>query len=483
MLDQVGRYRVKRRLGSGAFATVWLAEDDVLASSVAVKVLAENWSHQLDVRARFTQEAQIMRQADSDRLIRVLDIGELPDGRPYLVMTYAAGGTLADRLAAGPIPVEAAVRTAADIARGVAVLHDIGVIHRDLKPSNVLFTGPAPDGRVLIADLGLAKAIAHASGFTVIAGSPGYMAPEQAIPGGGLDVRSDVYAIGALVYHMLTGRPPTLATSVDAVPAAANAPVVRPSRLRRGIPARLDDVVLRALHPRPHRRWPSALALAEALESVVEACRVPGPGPAAGRRRRWPARVLAAAVTVVVAAATLAGSVAVPRTAPAWDRVNDVSHSISVAVPAAWAGQLRDAGWNPGAIRLPPGHAPGLLVGPDLDAWPDPTSEVPGVFAGLSSALRAGGPVPALPSHDRCVPQSERELVVGVLTARVRRWSRCGGAAISFSEALLTPKQGEYGIYLQIKQLGETDYTDEILRRLRLSSHPTPQADAGGLPG
>jgi serine/threonine protein kinase len=165
--DLIGRYRVRERLGSGAFATVWLATDEALDSLVAVKVLAENWADHADVRTRFTQEAQIMRRADSDRLVRVFDVGELPDGRPYLVMTYAAGGTLADLLAAGPLPVDVAVRTAADIARGVAVLHAAGVIHRDLKPSNILLRTAAHEAlhkapyeaehpHVLIADLGLA---------------------------------------------------------------------------------------------------------------------------------------------------------------------------------------------------------------------------------------------------------------------------------------------------------------------------------------
>src|SRR5258705_6662524 len=87
--DKIGRYRVVRHLGSGAFATVWLAEDDVLESPVAIKVLADNWAHQPDIRGRFTQEARIMRRADSNRVVRVLDIDELPDGRPDLVMTYA----------------------------------------------------------------------------------------------------------------------------------------------------------------------------------------------------------------------------------------------------------------------------------------------------------------------------------------------------------------------------------------------------------
>src|SRR5690349_24299936 len=118
----IGRYRIIERLGSGAFATVWLAEDDVLESKVAIKILAENWAHHLDVRARFEQEAQVLRRADSERLVRVHDYGEMPDGRPYQVMTYAAGGTLSDRLERGPMPMRTALRIAGDIAHAVSVL-------------------------------------------------------------------------------------------------------------------------------------------------------------------------------------------------------------------------------------------------------------------------------------------------------------------------------------------------------------------------
>ncbi|MEV4344890.1 serine/threonine-protein kinase, partial [Actinoplanes sp. NPDC049596] len=251
MPSKIGRYLVERRLGAGAFATVWLAEDEALESWVAIKVLADNWAHHPDVRARFEQEAQILRRADSERLVRVLDIGELDDGRPYLVMTYADGGTLADRLENGPLPVVTSLSIAADIARAVAVLHESGVLHRDLKPSNILFQAVHGDERVLVADLGLAKALAHASGFTVVAGTPGYMAPEQSRPGGGLDVRADVHAIGAMTYQMLTGRTPGKAGPV-------------PSKLRPGLPARVDRVVQRALETDPARRWPSAAALADA---------------------------------------------------------------------------------------------------------------------------------------------------------------------------------------------------------------------------
>ncbi|RKN31558.1 serine/threonine-protein kinase [Micromonospora musae] len=480
MPRQIGRYRVTSRLGFGAFATVWLAEDDALKSSVAIKVLADNWAHHADIRARFEQEARIMRRADSDRLVRVLDIGELPDGRPYLVMTYAAGGTLAERLGAGPMRIHPALRTAADIARSVAVLHGIGVLHRDLKPSNVLFDGE----RVLVADLGLAKAIAQASGFTVVAGTPGYMAPEQARPGGGLDVRADVYAIGALAYHMLTGRAPGVGE--HGAGSSGSGSALRPSKLRPGVPAHVDKVVLRALHRDPERRWPSASAFAEALDEAADRAPEPG-GPVrtkdsakAGRRIRSAGR-MAVAASALAAVLTLADSSGpVGSTAPGWVRVSDASGDLTIAVPAGWAQQLKDAGWDPARVRLPSGQAPGLLVGPDLAAWPDPASRVPGVFAGASRSLGSGQPAPALPAHADCTAHPARPVAIGDLTGWVRRWVGCGGTPISFSEVLLAPAHDGYGIYVQIKQVDRTDRTDWILESLRVRGSLAPQATGRG---
>ncbi|MWA06941.1 protein kinase [Actinomadura sp. LD22] len=268
----VGRYRIDRVLGSGAFASVWLGHDDALASQVAIKVLSGSLLDDLDVRNRFLEEARILRRADSERLVRVHDIGELPDGRPYFVMSYADRGTLADRMRERPLPVTEAVAMAEEIAYGVEVINTLGVIHRDLKPSNVLFQS-TPDGgeKLLIADLGLAKALAHASGaFTLPVGTPGYMSPEQARFGGGLDVRADVYGLGALTYHMLTGRAPG--------PAPVKSP---PSELREGLSPAFDQVVLRALEVEREKRWPTAEAFAEAL-STLRPTTAPGPGgPAA----------------------------------------------------------------------------------------------------------------------------------------------------------------------------------------------------------
>ncbi|MEV0131575.1 serine/threonine-protein kinase [Dactylosporangium sp. NPDC050688] len=438
--DKIGRYRVLRRIGSGAFATVWLGADDALDASVAIKVLADNWTYHADLRARFEEEGRIMRRADSPLLVRVLDVGELPDGRPYLVMPFAAGGSLAERLADGPLPVEEALLVAADIADAVAVLHEAGVLHRDLKPSNVLFQ-PAPGrDRVLVADLGLAKALATASGFTIAAGTPGYAAPEQARLGGGLDVRADVYGIGATLHHMLTGRPPV--------------PGERPAGKKP-----VGDIVRRALHPDPRKRFESAAELGAELRSAADSI-----GQVTRRRKVWRTATLVAAAAAVLAVS--AGSAAAGGPPPGWVRVRDAGGVLSIAVPPAWAGQLRDAGWDPAALRLPAGHAPGLVVTKDVVAWADPASVLPGVFAG---AFTTGGPQPVLPEHPApCVRRPDRTLAVAGGQALIRRWTACAGS-VSYSEVLFVARG--FGVYVQVKQVGAVDRTDEVLAGLRLSAY------------
>ncbi|MEV0614409.1 serine/threonine-protein kinase [Nonomuraea sp. NPDC050404] len=253
--SHAGRHRIEQLIGVGGFASVYLAHDEELRSSVAVKILADNWSRQPGVRERFLQEARLLRRADSHLLVQVFDIGELDDGRPYFVMTYADRGTLEERLRGGPLSLEETLGLMGEICQGVAVLHSIGVVHRDLKPSNVLFCSRPEGGeRVMVADLGIARSTDHLSGLTLPAGSPGYRAPEQLYFDGAPDARADVHGLGALTYHMLTGR-------VAAKPELR----VPPSELRPEVPAAVDAAVLRALHPDREERWPDAAAYAAAL--------------------------------------------------------------------------------------------------------------------------------------------------------------------------------------------------------------------------
>ncbi|HST66068.1 MAG TPA: serine/threonine-protein kinase [Mycobacteriales bacterium] len=468
--DRFGRYRVVRRIGSGAFATVWLARDEVLQAPVAVKVLADNWASRLDVRERFEEEARILRRADSDRVVRVHDIGELEDGRPYFVMTYADRGTLADRLRDGPIPVGEALRYGADIARGLAVLHQVGVIHRDVNPGNVLLrSGPDGTERVLIADLGLAKAAARGSGFTLTVGTPGYTAPEQARPGDTpLDRRADVYSIGAVLHHMLTG----VAPKQDEPPAP----------LPPEVPAVVADVVRQALAPLPGDRYPSAGALADALDAAaVRARSLPGAqvlpyqppdrednerifrpdpvqdtltlAPPPRRHRSWLVPLL---VVLVLAGAGTAAAVLVRERRPV--TVTTADGAIRLRVPPSWAAQERRTPWDLGPYGGGTGVA--LVVAPSVTGWADSTG--PGVFAG-----RADGVAPAAllarSLAASCPADPSRPLagsgLTGTLTRRV-----CGSTA--YVEAVLQPPDRSFSVYVQVKEAASGGTADSVIRSL-----------------
>ncbi|MFF8649557.1 serine/threonine-protein kinase [Streptomyces griseoluteus] len=454
--ERIGRYRLQQRLGSGAFATVWLAHDDELDALVAVKVLADNWSHRLDVRERFLSEARLLRRAGSSRVVQVYDIGELDDGRPYFVMEYADAGTLADLFADGPPPVSEALELTALAARGAAALHEAGIVHRDIKPTNLLLR-TAPDGgrRLLLADLGLAKSLAQASALTLAAGSAGYQPPEQAEPGAGVDERADVYSLGAVGYELLTGTVP-----------GPPGKVVPPSRLRPDLDPGAERVVLRALEPDRERRWASARAFADELDRLAAAPARPG-GSGAVRGRR-PVLAMAAALALVAA-----GSVAalfLHRSAGGADaaRVRDASGRIAVEVPAGWNRELRDAGWDPRALGLPGGKEPGLVVADDLSRWSDLGEPVNGVFVGVGEGDLAGR-VDAL-AHTGCRGADRHAFTGRGWRGTVRVWSGCAGGG-SVTESVLRPSDGAHGpqVYVQVRQHGDPDATDGILRSLRVT--------------
>ena len=319
--DRLGRLRRVDRLGAGGFATVWLYHDEELRSDVAVKALADNWAQRLDIRDRFLEEARILRRADSDHVVRVYDIGEAEE-TPYFVMTYADRGSLATFTDHDTrLPPETVVELIAQAGEGIRVLHDLGVIHRDIKPPNLLLRSSGETGvRVLVADLGVAKAALHASGLTQVVGTPAYMAPEQ---GGGLgvDKRADIHALAAVAYHLLTGRQVRTGGLSDL--AHATLPPA-PSTIA-DVPPELDAPLLKALAPNPAERFDDVTAFVEALRAAVP-CAVPErsrpleltqlqpPAPeAVVEERDGLAPWIAVALFVVVLLGTFAVSYAIAR--------------------------------------------------------------------------------------------------------------------------------------------------------------------------
>ncbi|MBL8930760.1 MAG: protein kinase [Kineosporiaceae bacterium] len=327
--EQIGRYRLDRLLGTGAFATVWLAHDPALDAPVAIKVLADNWAARADVRQRFADEARLLRRVESEHLVRVYDVGELPDGRPYLVMSHADRGCLADRLtdpgrALGPADV---VRIAEQVAAGLAVLHQHQVVHRDLSAANVLLVSTRDGGeRAVIADLGIAKDLGWASGLTQPAGTARYQPPEQRVYGGPVGPAADTYALGVLLGELLSAAGvepgPGLAPLLTA--AGADEPAARPS------PAELSAAVRRQLAP--------AAAVPEVTGPVSGQVSEPAPGAARdgvssrGRSRRPALAVLAlVGLLTVGGAATLAIRAARPGSV-----VVTPDRTVAIRLPGIW---------------------------------------------------------------------------------------------------------------------------------------------------
>lgn len=262
-IQNAGRHDIVERLGSGNFATVYEAVDPALDSSVAVKILADHHASDPDTRERFIREGRLLRKVASDRVVAVHDIGELSDGRPYLIMELATGGTLRDAMARREaVDRQDIRRVIAELTDCMKALHGAGLVHRDLKPSNVLIRGRrtdddhflSPDQQLVLGDFGLAREAA-ASSLTVAAGSDGYMAPEQRAADGVPDERADLFSASAIVYELLAGRPPR--QIVTSTPLTA-------SELG-GLPETARGALLKALDPDPDRRFENAAAWGAAL--------------------------------------------------------------------------------------------------------------------------------------------------------------------------------------------------------------------------
>jgi serine/threonine-protein kinase len=263
-----GRYRLMELLGQGGMATIYRANDRQLGRDVAVKVLRPEYGDDPDFLGRFRQEAQAAASLNHPNVVAVYDYGDDPAG-PYIVMELVEGEDLASLVRRnGPLAPRQAARLGAQIARGLAAAHERGIVHRDVKTGNVLLT---PDGRAKVVDFGIARAIAEAQltlpGTTL--GSVHYFSPEQA-RGETATSSSDVYSLGVVIYELLTGRRPWEGDSAAAVAMARlSGPIPAPSDVRPGVPPALDAIVWRALARDPAERFPSAAAMADALDGVL----------------------------------------------------------------------------------------------------------------------------------------------------------------------------------------------------------------------
>ncbi len=308
-------YDLMELIGRGGMGVVYKARQLSLKRVVALKMLPVDLGVGRAALGRFHTEAEAAARLQHPNIVQIYEVGQW-DGRPFYSMEYVEGGNLARRLARGPLAVRTAAELVEVLARAVHYAHERGVAHRDLKPSNVLLT---LDGSPKIADFGLAKWLEEGAGGTdltqhtrtgEILGTPAYMAPEQAAgltkdAGAG----ADIYALGAILYELLTGRPPFGGpTSLHALHRVLYEDPIPPTRLQPKVPRDLQTICLTCLHKDPTRRYPTAWALADDLKRFLAGEQVQArPVGRWERMRQWARRRPAIAVVSAVAGVAILG--------------------------------------------------------------------------------------------------------------------------------------------------------------------------------
>jgi tetratricopeptide (TPR) repeat protein len=263
----IAHYTVVAKLGGGGMGVVYKAIDSKLGRTVALKFLPPQWSHDEGAKQRFMREAQAASATNHRNICVIHDIDHTDDGRLFIVMAYYEGQTLKQRLESGPPPIGEAIEIATEVAEGLAKAHAQGVVHRDIKPGNLVVS----DDGVKILDFGLAK-FADALQLTIpgsTIGTSGYMSPEQA-RGEEADARSDVWALGVVMYEMLTGEVPFKGAYPEAIFYAIKTEPVPPLRAQgRDIPETLETIVMRALEKDPDKRYQTAREVVRDLRLLL----------------------------------------------------------------------------------------------------------------------------------------------------------------------------------------------------------------------
>jgi serine/threonine-protein kinase len=287
----IDHYRILSRIGGGSMATVYYAQEIHTGRAVAVKVLLPSARRNRELVERFRRKARNAAQLRHPYIAPVYE-SDVDGPLPYLVMAYVDGGSLADRLDGrlGPLPLREASRILIQIADALDYAHARGMLHRDVKPSNILLT---QEGEAMLTDFGIARAAwdSRLTASDMRIGTAAYMAPEQA-RGRPMDRRTDVYALGVVLYEMVTGRTPFRGNTDAMLYQHVHEPPPPLRSLNPRLSQRAEQVVLRALEKRPERRYPSAGALAKAFRRALshrpQPRRAPvggGAGTSRGRRR------------------------------------------------------------------------------------------------------------------------------------------------------------------------------------------------------
>ncbi len=295
----IGSYQIIRKLGSGGMGAVYLGQHALLGRRAAIKVLLPSLSARQDVIKRFFNEARAVTTINDPGIVQVFDFGHHTDGSAFIVMEFLEGEPLDRRLAKrGKLPVSEVMRLGQQIANSLAAAHAKRIIHRDLKPENIFLVRDSgfPSGeRTKVLDFGIAKLSGDQQGKNethtgVLMGTPKYMSPEQCRGTSKIDHRSDIYSLGCVMFHLITGRPPFDGEGVsDIISAQLRDPAPAPSSLVAEVPAAVDSLVLRCLLKAPADRFHSMTGLTAALNEAVLCISASGGLPLTPRASAMPA--------------------------------------------------------------------------------------------------------------------------------------------------------------------------------------------------
>jgi serine/threonine-protein kinase len=441
------RYRLLREIGRGASSVVYEAEHIDLGRKVALKVLAAEHTGVREFASRFRREARAMSRLSHEHLVKIDDFGLAADGRLFCVMELLEGETLEELLAREKsVPWEKALSIAQRALRALEVAHAASVIHRDIKPANLFLTR---GGGLKLLDFGLAKApdkgltdapsaaqdekgedLTKRPGLTIL-GTPEYMAPEQASSGQG-DPRSDIYAVGSVMYEMLAGSLPFSGSSPVALLAAKiKAMPERPKERSpaKDIPRAADEIVMRAMARHPSLRFQSACEMRQAIEKVLDA-------PAASRLRRRVVGLSAIAATMAFAAVLLVGRASEIRSA-----AGRLLSSPTSAAEVTAAVEVQDPPAAPAPENVEPSEQP-IAEGTPIEAAPVQIGPEPPLGDSSSAANAAGSagsePTDSDQSDEEAAAEPKAALAQAApRKARPRQHSKISDKAKGSSEVAL----------------------------------------------
>jgi serine/threonine-protein kinase len=374
---QIGAYRVLQRIGDGGMSSVWLAEHVALGRRAALKMLRPEFSNRPDIVARFFNEARAATAIPDPGIVQIFDFGQDVDGSAYIVMELLDGEPLDRRLQReGALSLVDGLRLMRQVASTLGAAHARAIIHRDLKPENIYIVRDpeVPGGeRAKVLDFGIAKFAGNDVGVKTqteaVLGTPAFMSPEQCRGAGHVDLRTDVYALGCVLFTLVVGRPPFEGDGMgDFIVKHLHEPAPAPSQLRPGIPPEIDQLVLRCLAKDPAQRFPTAAELASAIGELL------GSSPPVLSAR-------ASSYTAGAAPTTLSSATGVTAALPAKrSRVGRIAAlaglgaaGLAIAIVVARSGDLP----APEADRPP---APAPSAAPATAPPPAPPSPDPGVL-------------------------------------------------------------------------------------------------------